>query len=450
MCTPVGIAFLGRLSNEDLAAAVLSTTWFNFVNETMTGFMSAIDTLLAQSYGSRQYSTYAIWTGNSLVIVFFATIIASGIMALCGPFMQLIVSDPKLAQEAGYFALRLIPGLFPYYWFKVLTKYLQTQDILAPLVWVGLFANGMNAYFNWMLIYQVGLGIAGSPWATTLTRTVELLLLGLFMLFRRSTLEKTWPSVSCENISTNTLAPFMEIAIPGALGTLGEILIHLRVCILCTLHGNINSQQYDCVASFQAWGGFFEVTTILASFLGIAQLGAHAIALNIETFLYMSLCYAMRNAACILVGRAVGDRKPQEAKRSSHVSLFLSFIAALMVISILVCLRTELARLFSGDEEVSNQVARLIPIMCVFYINDAIVATTYGVFSGIGWQKWVLYISLIGCWVVAIPVAYALGVLMCLSFCKDTNTLNIYFSNSLQHSKQIYVFMAYGGAYVLG
>jgi hypothetical protein len=45
-------------------------------------------------------------------------------------------------------------------------------------------ATRMNAYFNWMLI------IAGSPWATTLPRTVEILLLGLFMLFKRKTLKK--------------------------------------------------------------------------------------------------------------------------------------------------------------------------------------------------------------------------------------------------------------------
>lgn len=96
----------------------------------MFGFMTAVDTYLAQAYGSGQLMNYGLWTGNSLVMVFCATIVASGIMTLCGPFMHLIVSDPELANEAGLFALRLIPGLFPYFLFKVLSKVINCKTFL--------------------------------------------------------------------------------------------------------------------------------------------------------------------------------------------------------------------------------------------------------------------------------------------------------------------------------
>ena len=49
--------------------------------------MTAIDTLLAQTYGANQHDNFAVWTGNSLVIVFLATVIVSGMVALCGPAM---------------------------------------------------------------------------------------------------------------------------------------------------------------------------------------------------------------------------------------------------------------------------------------------------------------------------------------------------------------------------
>lgn len=214
---------MGNLSKENLAAAALATTWFNLCNVTMFGFMTGIDTLLAQSFGARHFSNYAIWTGNSLVIVFFATVVTSGVMTLCGPFMYLILGDPKLAREAGLFALRLIPGLFPYYIFKVLSKYLQTQHILAPSACIGAMANGMNAVFNWALIYKAGWGVAGSPWATSFTRTAELFLIVAFMMLKRSAvLERTWPKLSCRNLSTEALAPFMQISLPGALAFFGK------------------------------------------------------------------------------------------------------------------------------------------------------------------------------------------------------------------------------------
>ena len=85
--------------------------------------------------------------------------------------------DEDLANAAGEFSYRLIPGLFPYLLFKVLTKYLQTQNKIAPGVWIGFLANGLNAFFNWALIFGLDFGINGAPWATTLTRTIELVLI---------------------------------------------------------------------------------------------------------------------------------------------------------------------------------------------------------------------------------------------------------------------------------
>ena len=218
----VDIAFVGNLSKDDLAIAALATTWFNLINITMFGFMTGIDTFLSQSYGAQSFENYGVWTGNSLVIIFVATVIASGFMSLCGPFMHLVVSDPELAKAAGLFAIQLIPGLYPYFFFKVLSKYLQTQHILAPSTWIGLIANGINAVFNWLLIYKVGWGISGSPWATNFTRSAEFLLIVVFMLSKRlSLLKETWPVVSIENLSCEQISPFMRIAFPGALAFLG-------------------------------------------------------------------------------------------------------------------------------------------------------------------------------------------------------------------------------------
>jgi MATE family multidrug resistance protein len=213
----VNIAFLGNLSKNDLAAAALATSWFNIGNITLSGGMSAIDTFLTQTYGAKQYSNYGTWTGNSLFIVSVATIVVSGFMALCGPILHFAISDKQIAAEAGLYALRLIPGLFPLYWCKVLFKYMQVQNILAPSVLIGILANGINFVGNWGLINKAGLGIAGSAYTTSLTRALQFLMKLMFMLFNREKLfKKTWPTVSCKNFTTETLLPFMRMAGQGA------------------------------------------------------------------------------------------------------------------------------------------------------------------------------------------------------------------------------------------
>lgn len=89
------------------------------------------------------------------VLVFMFTLVMAGLMASCGPCMHLLGQEAHIADEAGKFAMRLIPGLFPYYSFKVLTKYLQTQHILAQGVVIGFLANVCNGLFNWALIFKV-------------------------------------------------------------------------------------------------------------------------------------------------------------------------------------------------------------------------------------------------------------------------------------------------------
>jgi len=356
-----------------LAAAALATVWFNLWNASMLGFMTAIDTLLAQTYGANQHASFAIWTGNSLIIIFVATILVSGLVSLCAPCMKLFGQDHDLADAAGEFSYRLIPGLFPYYVFKVLTKSLQAQNRLSPGVWIGVLANACNALLNWGLIFAAGWGLKGAPWATTLTRYMEFILIGIYMYIQKSSLMDTWPVFSKENLVKEMLKPFWKLSISGAL-------------------------------SFSAEAWSFEVTTILAGLLGTVALDAHIITLTIATFIFLSFPFAVGIAASIRVGQLIGDQKSLDAKRSAYTSFGLSCTTQALLTVILLPCKDVLGDLFSSDEEVSHLVSQLIPISCVFMMGDAIQATTGGTLRGLGRQKLVLWFNILGFWLLAVPI----------------------------------------------
>lgn len=61
-------AFVGNLTKE-AAAAALASVWMNIGNTTLNGFMTAVDTLLNQSYGAKKYAIYGMWTANTLLFV---------------------------------------------------------------------------------------------------------------------------------------------------------------------------------------------------------------------------------------------------------------------------------------------------------------------------------------------------------------------------------------------
>ncbi|KAK1741501.1 multidrug and toxic compound extrusion (MATE) family protein [Skeletonema marinoi] len=377
----IDLAFVGQLGKDELAAAALATVWFNLWNSTMTGFMTAIDTFLAQSYGANQYDNFGAWTGSSLVVTMLATIIVSGVIAACGPAMHLFGQQPELADAAGEFSYRLIPGLFPFYGFKVFTKYLQSQNKLAPSVIIGIIANGLNALFNWGLIYRVGggrgLGLMGAAWATSLTRAVQFVLIGLFLYTQKNKLKETWPTIQIENLRWHVIKPFIKLAISGALSI-----------------------------SAEAWS--FEVTTILSGLLGTVELDAHVICLNMATFLFLSFPFAIGIAASIRVGQLIGELKPVDAQRSTRMSFLLTLVFQIILIAIIVPFKDSLGGLFTSDEDVANLVADIIPIWCVFMIGDSVQAVTGGVLRGLGKQKLCLLLNILGFWVLGVPIGAAL------------------------------------------
>ena len=374
----VDLAFVGRLlDKDDLAAAALATVWFNLWNATLLGFGTALDTVLSQAYGARQYDVMAMWTGNGLVIMMLMTVVMAGLLAICEPVMRLLGQEDHLSHEAGRFSLRLVPGIFPYYSFKVLVKHLQTQDILVPGVAIGILANAFNIGANWTLIDYLNMGLDGAPWATSLTRLAECCLIVFYFVWNKSgKLASTWPTLALGRLLGNSgelLFSFLRLAGSGALSFAAE-----------------------------AWS--FEITTLMAGLLGVIALDAHILTLSIATFLYLSFPFAIGVSASIKVGQLTGEGRAADAQRSSVASFWLTAVVQATLIIVLWPSSKALGRFFSSDEQVSELVAELLPLSCIFMMADSIQSTAGGVLRGLGRQKFVLCLNIIGYWIFAVPV----------------------------------------------
>merc|ERR1712176_788163 len=93
-----------------------------------------------------------------------------------------------------------------------------------------------------------------------------------------------------------------------------------------------------------------------------------------------------------------------DAERSSKTSFVLSLATQAILTIILWPCKDLLGALFSSDEEVSRLVAQLIPVSCAFMLGDAWQATAAGVLRGLGRQKLVLWLNVLGFWVIGVPI----------------------------------------------
>jgi len=186
---------------------------------TYTYIHSALDTLLSQSFGAKQYIAFGQWAKTGVLTLLLLSFPVVGMLLAAEPLLLCIGQDAHLADLAGTFCRLLVPGMLPFFGFIGASKYLQAQNILAPAVWIALLANGINIFLNWLLIYALDFGFEGAPVATTLSRWAQFLMLLCYLAYSRATHAKTVPSWrDPEGIPLLTrVQDFLRLGAPGAL-----------------------------------------------------------------------------------------------------------------------------------------------------------------------------------------------------------------------------------------
>ena len=144
----------------------------------------------------------------------------------------------------------------------------------------------------------------------------------------------------------------------------------------------------------------FEMATIMAGNLGTTQLAASGVMLNICKFVYLSFPAALGIASSIRVGNILGQGKSHDARKAVKLILYVTLIVQTIIVIFLISLRNYIGRVFSNDTDVVDLVANIAPIAAYFEFFDGFQVVIKGVLMGMGRQKTILWINLIGFWCV--------------------------------------------------
>jgi MATE family multidrug resistance protein len=128
--------------------------------------------------------------------------------------LALIGQDPQIANEAGKFALWLIPGLFAFSLSQCFTKFLQCQSLVFPMVLSSLITISVFIPLCWLMVYKVGMGSSGAALSVTICDWVEAIVLCLYIKFSPSC-EKTRAPISSE--AFRSFGSVMRLGVPSTL-----------------------------------------------------------------------------------------------------------------------------------------------------------------------------------------------------------------------------------------
>jgi MATE family multidrug resistance protein len=374
----VDTLMVGRVSAEALAAVAIGNVAFFAVAMLGVGIVLSLDPVISQALGADDTRGIALGVQRGVALAVMLAIPLGALLVFAEPAADLLGQPDEILHDVGTYTTILAPSVLPFLLFTVGRQTLQALHRVAPVVWVILLANLANVGLNQWLIFGgwglPALGVAGSAWATLLSRV--LMVVALVIIARRD----LFP----------LLRPWHRDAIrAGALGRL------LRIGIPIALHIEVEFVTFGAVAM------------LMGSF-GTMQVASHQIALNLASLTFM-VPMGVGMGAAVMVGRAVGQGDPRAARASARAALLLGVGFMSCTALLFLAVPAFLARLYSNDAMVVAFAATLIPLAGVFQVFDGIQVVAAGILRGLGDTRVPMIIGVIGFAVVGLGSSLVLA-----------------------------------------
>uniref|UniRef100_A0A8C7X262 Multidrug and toxin extrusion protein n=1 Tax=Oryzias sinensis TaxID=183150 RepID=A0A8C7X262_9TELE len=283
----VSMVFCGHLGKTELAGVSLSIAIINVTGISIgTGLSLTCDTLISQTFGSGNLKRVGVILQRGVLILLLACFPCWAVLINTEPLLLAFKQNPEVSRLSQLYVNIFMPSLPASFMYQLQSRYLQNQGIIWPQVITGAIGNIFNAIINYVLLYPLDLGVAGSAAANAISQFLLAVLLFVYICLK-GLHKATWDGWSLDCLQE--WGPFVKLAIPSML-------------MLC----------------LEWW--IFEVGGFLAGMIGEAELGAHSVAYQLAVIAYM-LPLGISAAASVRVGNALGAGKVEQAKLSCKVPI---------------------------------------------------------------------------------------------------------------------------------
>jgi len=383
----VDTVMVGALGPEAISASGVGNSmhiaFVIFGMATMLG----LDTLVSHAYGARNMRDCHRWFFDGLMLAALMTV---PIMALLvGVWLAIPVLGfhgtvrPLLETYFGILMLST-PLLLAY---AVCRRYLQAMHAATPVMIALVTANLINAGGNWVLIHGhfgfPALGVAGSAWATVISRgyMLAMLLAAVWWIDRKRTI--------------------------AASGEEASGLWHVDRAFDAARLKRLLALGFPAASQMGAEVGVFALATAMSGTLDPISSAAHQIALNLAGVAFM-VPLGLGSAGAVRVGHAVGAGDRARAAAAGWTAILLAVMFMLVSGSTFALVPRQLIGLFSTNEDVLRVGTSLLLLAAVFQLFDGIQGVITGTLRGLGNTSTAMKVNLVAHWLLGLPTSYVL------------------------------------------
>ncbi|XP_051216689.1 protein DETOXIFICATION 16 isoform X1 [Lolium perenne] len=385
----ISVMFVGHLGELALSSASIATSFAGVTGfSLLSGMASSLDTLCGQAFGAKQYHLLGIYKQRAILVLTLVSVVVAMVWAYTGQILLLVGQDAEIAMGAGSYIRWLIPALFVYGLLQCHVRFLQTQNIVLPVM----MSAGVTALSHvpvcWLLVYKLGLGNKGAALANAISYLANVSILAVYIRVSPSC-KSTWTGVSKE--AFHDLFIFMRLAIPSAL-------------MLC----------------LEWWS--FELLVLLSGLLPNPKLEASVLSISLNTgSLVFMIPFGLGAAISTRVSNELGAGQPQAARLATRVTMVLGLVAGVSLGLVMILVRNVWGYAYSNEKEVVEYISRMMPILGMAFVFDDMQCVLSGVIRGCGLQKIGACVNLGAYYLVGVPAA------LCFAFFYHFGGMGLWF-----------------------
>lgn len=383
---------MGHAGVTALAGGGLAVVWFNQLRTMGVGILTPLGNRIAAVHAADRLTDHERTNRIrhlSLLGLLMATaagIVGALLLILIGYALPHLGQPPAVADVALSVIIALAPGMIPCLWFQAIRQFTVGMEKPTSLLGITLASVAVNLFLDLALADGWGplpaLGAVGVGIATTLVHACTAIALA-FMVRRDGHLRGYF-----------AINPFSaDDGIPPARDLREQLRLGIPVA-----------------ATYGAEAGMFSVIALAMGSFGAAALAAHNVAYQV-TFIVFQVGVGFSHGGSILVSRFHAQNQPHLARAAGlrAAGTMAVIVAAAGALFILAPEKIMYPFLPDADARTIGICSSLLAIGALMEFADTGQNLGIGMLRGLGDTVTGLKASLLGYWVIGLPVALLLG-----------------------------------------
>ncbi len=361
-----------KLGTEAFAAVQISSQIFNFIMLVLMVVAAGASIVISHQVGAAEHEGAGETATQSIGMGFLISIGLGALIYSAAPVLLQLLGAVGGAHAQGIVFMRTLSLFMPAMaMIAILGAVLRaTGDTRGPMM-VTLVVNVLNAGLNYLLVWQMEMGVRGSAVGTSIARLCGVGLM-FFMLFRRSVIPVRLRRALAFRAAT--IWRVGRMGLPGAL-------------------------------EWFSYQGSQLVLSAIVGTLGTAVIAARGLTVQMEGFTYVP-AIALGTAASITVGQLMGAKRRDDAVATGRRALTFGAIGMGSLGVLLFLFARPIVGVYTNDPDVVAVAVITMRIGAAYKVGQCLNIVGGAIFRGAGNPQWPTAITAAGTWLITVPLAY--------------------------------------------